>query len=46
MGELDLGVCMCVCVCVSKCDGQAIIKEHAKRHLETATLGLRALKCN
>ena len=44
MRELDLGVCMCVCV--SKCDGQAIIKEHAKRHLETATLGLRALKCN
>lgn len=37
---------MSVCVCVLKCDGQAIIKEHAKRHLETATLGLCVLKCN
>lgn len=39
-------MCARVCVCVCKCDRQAIIKKHAKRHLETATLGLRVLKCN
>lgn len=38
-GRGELGcVRVCVCMCTCEHDGQAIIKEHAKRHLETATL--------
>lgn len=34
-----------MCMYVQR-DGQPIIKEHASRHLETAALSLRVLKCN